>query len=173
MEPYYIVVLDKDIGYCRLFRTDSENCPPNASPLWQGHNLDIGYEEMIRHNQERKEIPSYHVSYSVNDKGRKIYKIFRESPSSPWSSVDLFHDYKLALAKLKELCAERQAFTVEVEARKKVLMARLKMKGKTFRLDAKGKKYVTWLASSGKLTPDEQENLTWLEENDVLRLSNP
>jgi hypothetical protein len=173
MEPYYIVVLDKDIGYCRLFRTDSENCPSNVAPLWQGHNLDVGYEEMIRHNQERRQIPSYHVSFSINKKGRKIFKIFSESPARPWVPVDLFHDYKLALARMKELCEERRAFTAEVVTRKKALMQRLQMKGKTFRLDPKGRKYVKWLLDSGTLTDTEQENLLWLKENGILRLSHP
>lgn len=173
MEPYYIVVLDKDVGYCRLFRTDSENCPSNAVPLWKGHNLEIGYEEMIRHNQERKEIPSYHVSCAVNEKGRKIYKIFRENPITPWVSVDLLHDYKLAVKKVKQLCEERNAFSQEVENRKKILMSRLRMKGKTFRLDVTGKKYVKWLMESGSLEPREKENIIWLKENGVLRLSDP
>jgi hypothetical protein len=173
MEPYYIVVLDKKIGYCRLFRTDSENCPVNAVPLWQGHNLDIGYEEMIRQNMERRQIPSYHLSYSINKNGRKIFKIFKESPAKPWIALDLFHDYKLALSRMKELCEERRSFSAEVESRKKILMKRLQMKGKSLRLDAKGKRYVAWLLDSGTLKTDERENLLWLKENGVLQLSHP
>lgn len=171
MEPYYIVVLDKELGYCRLFRTDSENCPSGAVPLWMGHNLDAGYEEMIRQNQERRQIPSYHVSYAINSKGLKIFKIFRESPTHPWIALDLFHDYKLALAKMKQLCEERRAFSGEVESRKKVLMKRLQMKGKTLRLDPKAKKYVKWLLDAGKLEPSERENLLWLKENGIVQLS--
>ena len=180
MQPYYIVVLDKDIGYCRLFRTDSENCPSGATPLWQGHNLEVGYEEMIRQNNERRAIPSYHVSVSVNQKERQVFKIFRESPSKPWTSVDLFNDYKLALAKMKQLCAdrdaldkERRAFTTEVASRKKMLMRRLRMKGRTLRLDAKAKKYVKWLLDSDALEQSERENLLWLKENGVVELSYP
>jgi hypothetical protein len=180
LEPYYIVVLDKDIGYCRLFRTDSENCPSGVAPLWQGHNLDVGYEEMIRQNNERREIPSYHVSVSVNQKDRKIFRIFRESPTHPWSSVDLFNDYKLAVAKMKQLCderdaldKERRAFTTEVAGRKKMLMQRLRMKGRTLRLDAKAKKYVKWLLDSEALEASERENLLWLKEKGFVELSHP
>jgi len=173
VEPYYIVVLDKELGFCRLFRTDSENCPSSAVPLWKGHNLDVGYEEMIRHNRERRQIPSYHVSCSINTKGMKIYKIFKESPSDPWVSLELFHDYKLAIAKMRELCEARRTFSAEVEERKKILMKRLRMRGKTLRLDLKGKKYLKWLLDSGTLEPREQENLLWLKENGILQLGRP
>lgn len=173
MDPYYIVVFDKDIGYCRLFRTDSENCPSNAAPLWTGHNLDIGYEEMIRHNLERREIPSYHVSEKLNESGKKIFKIFKQSPKLPWISLELVNSYETATEKLKALCAERDLLKKEVESRQRYLMDRLKMKGKVFKLDTTGKKYIVWLMESGTLNDNERENILWLKENGVLKLSNP
>jgi hypothetical protein len=173
MDPYYIVVFDKEIGYCRLFRTDSENCPANAIPLWEGYNLEVGYEAMVRKNLERREIPSYHVSERINENGKKIYKIFKESPKLPWISVELVNEYAQATEKLKSLCAGRNAFKKEVELRQKSLMNRLKMKGKVFRLDTKGKKYVMWLMENGALNDNERENILWLKENGILKLSNP
>ncbi len=91
MEPYYIIVLDKYLGWCRLFRSDSEDCPSDAEALWKGYNLEIGYEQMKRLNRERREIPSYFLSMRSTDSAKKtIYKIKKEKPASPWLEVELF-----------------------------------------------------------------------------------
>lgn len=173
LDPYYIVVLDKEIGWCRLFRVGSDNCPTGAKPLWEGYNLEIGYEEMKLHNRERKPVPSYFISERANENGKMIFRIFKESPTSPWLEKELLHDYEKAKSRVKELCLERDAVLIEATERKKSLMQRLGITAKTLRLDERGKKYIAWLTEAGRLGEGDLDNLRWLEENGFVSLSVP
>lgn len=178
MDPYYIVVFDKDLGWCRLFRSDSEDCPSDAESLWKGYNLEIGYEEMKRLNRERRKIPSYYVCERETEwANKKAYGIKKEKPALPWVEVDFYHEYSKAQEKVRELCAARDKanaeFKAEVSEKKKSFMDRFGIRSANFRLDEKSHKYLEWLISENRLSAEDKENIDWLQENGIIKAASP
>lgn len=138
----YIIVYDKSLDFCRLFRTDAEEIPAGCEILWRGIGLRRGYDEMIRQNRNRKGVEVYRICARINRKGEEIYRIFKTSPRVGWSEKQTASSYKEARSVRSRLIAERDAKTASA----------LAMVGRPGN-------------SGGNLTRTDRLYLNWISEN--------
>ena len=102
----YVVILDSNLDYCRLFRADNENIPDGLI-LWSGVGLRFGYDAMIRLNKERKPINAYYVCRTRNIWNRIVYRITKNEPEAKWEIVSIFFDFKAARQEMSKLIKKR------------------------------------------------------------------
>lgn len=150
MTDYYVVVFDRERGFCRLFRSDSIDMPLGEA-LWTGNGLRRGYDAMIRLNKERRPISLYHVCSSKSGRGRTVYRVVKGEPEGRWKSIACFFDYASAKRELKELTRLRDEAEAAERDRVKAIMARV---GITTRRIPKftdaDLRYLEWLRETGK-----------------------
>lgn len=149
----YVVVLDKELGFCRLFRADSDECPTDE-PLWTGMGLRRGYDAMMRLNRERRPITSYHVCMRIGSKGDPVYRIFK-TLGDDWNGVLTTADYATAKERVKDLLAARERIKAKRAAEDRAAMARTGITGtKLPKFTDADRRYIAWLKESGRFEPD-------------------
>lgn len=156
VDSAYCVMLDKDIGFCRLFRTDNELLP-EGEVLWSGDNLRLGYDAMIRLNKDRRPINSYSVCSTASKTGRIVYRIVKGTPDAKHLKVeDVFYDYAAARTCLSELTALRDAAEKKEKDRMRMVMKRVGITSNRIpKFTTTDQKYIDWLYESGKISDDD------------------
>lgn len=150
-EHRYVVVRDEDLGFCRLFRADSDECPPTA-PLWSGMGLRRGYDAMIRLNNEARPIVTYRVCMRTTDAGRKVFSARKAEPEAPWVSVKMCTSWQEARVSRAELSAKAEAERKDEDI---AIMKRTGIVRKSPpRFTATDRKYVAWLRETGRFDTD-------------------
>lgn len=136
----YVIVYDRSIDFCRLFRADSEDIPDSAQILWHGVGLRRGYDEMIRQNKNRKGVEVYRVCSRTNQKGLLTFRIFKTKPAEGWTEQNTASSYKNARAIRTRLIAERDARTTSALSRIQGIDS------STTRLTRADRLYLDWLS---------------------------
>lgn len=145
----YVIVLDKDLGFCRLFRIDSPDIPP-GDILCTVKGLRRGYDAMMRLNRERRPIPLYHLCSKARPRGDFSYRVTR-TITEGWTSIETHVDFKTAKARLKELSEERERLKAERIAEARAIMARTGMVSRKIpKFTPADRKYVAWLKETGR-----------------------
>jgi len=149
---YYLVALDQEAGYCRLFRADS---PESAglAPLWSGYGLRSGYDAMIRLNKERRPTDLFHVCSRAGARGGMAYKVFRGTPAEAGWTVEATEvAYSEARKHLARLVAERDA---QRDRGRQRLLKGLRRAGvetsRVPKLTRADLRYIEWLESTGRM----------------------
>lgn len=151
VEHNYLVALDPDLGFCRLFRTDSVE-GAGLSALWSGLGLRAGYDAMIRLNKDRRPIDLFMVCSREGTRGL-AFRLFKTAPpDETWTMVASRTSHAEAKECLSGLVAERKA--AEAAARDRMLRA-LDRAGvratRVPRLSAADRRYLEWLESTGRV----------------------
>lgn len=146
----YVVVLDKELDFCRLFRTDSIDLPAGET-LWSGNGLRRGYDAMIRLNKERRPVSLYHVCSSQSPRGRTVYGVVKGEPAGRWTSLSAFPDYVTARKEMKALTAARDAAEAAEREKARAIMRRVGILSKRIpKFTKTDLRYIDWLRRSGR-----------------------
>jgi hypothetical protein len=147
----YVIVLDKELGFCRLFRDDSLDIPPGEI-LCTVQGLRRGYDAMMRLNRERRPIPFYHVCSKPRANGEFSYRVAK-TVAEGWTSMESHVDYSAAKKRLKELSEERQRLREERLAETKYIMSRTGIVSRGIpKFTDKDRRYVEWLKETGRFS---------------------
>lgn len=147
----YVIVLDKDRDFCRLFRSDSDEIP-SGEVLWTGTGLRRGYDAMIRLNKERKPVEIYSVCSSVSKKGREVYKLMKGQAAKEINVVSIHSEYKAARAEMHRLTEARNALEEAAKKEAHAIMKRVGINSKRIpKWTAKDLQYISWMKSTGKI----------------------
>lgn len=162
----YCIVKDDHLGWYKLYRTDSDTVPP-GEVLWQGDSLKVGYDKMKSINNTHRKIIIYSVASSISETGRKIFRIYKETPQAPWTVVKTHMKYDAAKEHLKELKAARDAEEEATFERKMSILGRVHYTGKRLpKLTATDWKYLDYLRQSDRLTEEEKATIDWFKETE-------
>lgn len=146
-EHRYVVVKDEELGFCRLFRADSEECPA-AVPLWSGMGLRRGYDAMIRLNNEARPVVVYQVCVREGRNGRKVFSARRTVPEGPWATVKTCRTWAEALKIRAELSQKADADKLAEDT---AIMRRTGIVRKNPpRFTEADRRYVAWLKETGR-----------------------
>jgi hypothetical protein len=151
VEHQYVIVRDDELGYCRLFRADSEECPSTA-PLWSGMGLRRGYNAMIRLNNEARPVVTYKVCVRLGRSGHKVFSARKSDPEAPWTTVKTCNTWKQAReirANLAEK-ADTDRHNEDLEIMRRTGIVR---KNPPRFTDA-DRRYVAWLRETGRFDID-------------------
>lgn len=149
MDYVYVIVLDKDLGYCRLFREDSEDIPA-GEVLAAVKGLRRGYDAMIRFNNERRPVTVYHVCARERAGGESSYRILK-TVADGWKAVETHTSHAEAKAALSRLLDERQDRRRRAAAEAREIMARTGIHGpRCPRFTDADLRYVAWLKETGR-----------------------
>lgn len=150
MSDEYVVVLDKERDFCRLFRSDSLELP-SSDVLWSGNGLRNGYNAMIRLNKERRPTNVYNVCSSESARGTAVYRIVRGEPEGRWKVVSFFFDFASARSAIKELTRKRDEAKAAERERIAAIMRRVGISSRRIpRFTDADLRYVDWLKQTGK-----------------------
>jgi hypothetical protein len=145
----YVIVLDKDLGFCRLFREDSLDVPP-GDILSTVKGLRRGYDAMMRLNRERRPIPLYHLCSRPLSGGEFSYRIMK-TLTEGWVSTETHVDFKSAKARLKELTEARSRLRAEKAAEARAVMDRTGIVSRRIpKFTDADRRYVEWLKETGR-----------------------
>ncbi len=166
----YCIVKDDELGWYKLYRTDSENLP-TGEVFWRGDNLKTGYDMMKSVNKQHRKIVIHHVVTSTSGKGRTIYRIIKQSPSAPWSLVKPHMKFDDAKKHLKVLIEARDLREKAEFDRKMTLLRRAHYAGKRLpRLSETDWKYLEWLKENDKLTEEQRQTMDWYKQNEQIAI---
>jgi hypothetical protein len=147
----YVIVLDKELGFCRLFRDDSLDIP-DGEILCTVQGLRRGYDAMMRLNRERRPITFYHVCSKPRLNGEYSYRVAK-TVADGWSSIETHIDYAAAKKKLKELSEERQRVRDERIAEERSIMARTGIVSRKIpKFTDSDRRYIAWLKETGRFS---------------------
>ena len=147
----YVIVLDKDRDFCRLFRSDSDEIP-QGEVLWSGAGLRRGYDAMIRLNKERKPVEIYSVCSSVSKKGREVFKLIKGQAAKEVNVVSIHSEYKPAREEIKRLTEKRNSLEEAEKAAAHAIMKRVGINSKRIpKWTATDLQYIAWMKSTGKI----------------------
>lgn len=151
MTDAYIVVLDKDRDFCRLFRADSE-AAPKGEILWSGNGLRAGYDAMIRLNKDRRPVKAYKVCEALSSRGRKVFRIVLGEPEGDWTPVSVHYEHAAARSALKALVKERNAAEEAERAELERIMKRVGLPPRRTRpkFTEADLRYIGWLKETGR-----------------------
>lgn len=164
-EHRYVLMLDKERDFIRVFRSDSP-MRPLGEPLWEGDGLRRTYSAMVRLNKERRPAPCYYVCSASGKKNLAVYRVFKSSHPKLWIQASMHTSFALAVAAarvLRNLQAQatkeqREAKRTERAARKaedELILTRLRNAGvvrkKVPKLTAKDIRYLEWLENRKRL----------------------
>lgn len=167
-EHRYVLILDKDRDFIRVFRADSP-MRPSGKTLWEGDGLRRTYDAMVRLNEARRPAICYYVCVARNTKGRATYRVFKSTHPKVWERVSMHTAYKAAVEDGKRLRGlekerivaatdARKAERAAAKAEKDAILARLRMAGvvrkKVPKLTAKDLRYLEWLEARRELIKD-------------------
>ncbi len=147
----YVIVLDKELGFCRLFRDDSIDIPPGEI-LCTVQGLRRGYDAMMRLNRERRPIAFYHVCSKPRSNGEFSYRIAK-TVGEGWTSMEAHVDYAAAKKRLKELSEEREQRRAERLAEARHIMSRTGIVSRNIpKFTEADRRYVEWLKETGRFS---------------------
>lgn len=167
-EHRYVLMLDKERDFIRVFRSDSP-MRPAGKVLWEGNGLHRTYAAMVRLNKERRPVPCYYVCCARDARAKTIYKVFKSTHPKVWQQVSMHTAYGEAVESAKRLrglekeriAGERRARDVARSSEKaeaELMLARLRRAGvvrkKVPKLTAKDLRYLEWLESRRELIED-------------------
>ncbi|MBY3433149.1 hypothetical protein HFN89_03000 [Rhizobium laguerreae] len=167
-EHRYVLILDKDRDFIRVFRADSP-MRPSGKALWEGDGLRRTYDAMVRLNEARRPAVCYYVCVARNAQGRATYRIFKTTHPKVWERASMHTVYKTAVEDAKRLrglekdrigieTAARKAGRIAARTEKEATLARLRMAGvvrkKVPKLTAKDIRYLEWLEARRELIKD-------------------
>lgn len=167
-EHRYVLLLDKERDFIRVFRSDSP-MRPAGKVLWEGNGLHRTYAAMVRLNKERRPVPCYNVCSAMNERGRASYRVFKSTHPKVWEQLSMHTVYKEAVeaakrhrvlekTRLAEEKRVRDADRAEAKAENDALLARLRRAGvvrkKVPKLTAKDLRYLEWLEAKRELIKD-------------------
>jgi len=157
-EHRYVLLLDKDRDFIRIFRADSP-VRPAGRVLWEGNGLRRTYDAMIRLNRERRPAVLYHVCTAAKGKAI-VYRVFKSQTPKHWQTASSHTAYRDALSAARTLReaerarrAEARAAETADRARRKaeegIMLERLRLAGvkakRLPRLTEKDIRYLEWL----------------------------
>lgn len=144
-ERRYVLLLDRERDYIRLFRADC-SARPDGRTLWEGDGLYRAYDAMKRLNRERRPAKVWHVCESVSDSPARVFA----SPPEGWRSVSVHTVFRDARA----AAAEARARKAEEKSRRTLdLMRRGGYRGrKVPKLTKADKAYLAWLEKKTRKT---------------------
>lgn len=146
VEHRYVVVPDEELGFCRLFRADSEECPA-VEPLWSGMGLRRGYDAMIRLNNEARPVVTYKVCQREVRDG-KVFAARRNDPEAPWTVVRTCTSWADACRTRTELARQEKA---DRAAEDQAIMKRTGIVRRTPpKFTDRDRQYVAWLRETGR-----------------------
>ncbi|NTF17562.1 hypothetical protein G6L37_04065 [Agrobacterium rubi] len=149
----YVIVLDKELGFCRLFRDDSSDIPPGEI-LCTVHGLRRGYDAMMRLNRERRPIPLYHLCSKPRASGESSYRVMKTVVDG-WTSIEIHMTFAPARERLKELSEARERRKADKIAEARKIMARTGISSRKIpKFTTADQQYVAWLKETGRF--DEQ-----------------
>jgi hypothetical protein len=147
----YVIVLDKELGFCRLFRDDSTDIPAGEI-LATVQGLRRGYDAMMRLNRERRPITFYHVCSKPRANGEFSYRVAK-TISDGWSSMETHMEYAVAKTRLRELSEERQRQRTERIAEARYIMERTGIIARNIpKFTETDRRYVAWLKETGRFS---------------------
>ncbi|MNU43640.1 hypothetical protein D3C71_324300 [compost metagenome] len=147
----YVIVLDKELGFCRLFRDDSIDIP-SGEILCTVQGLRRGYDAMMRLNRERRPIAFYHVCSKPRPNGEFSYRVTK-TVAEGWASMETHVDYAAAKKRLKELSEERQRLCEERLAEARYIMSRTGIVSRKIpKFTERDRRYVEWLKETGRFS---------------------
>lgn len=150
MTEDYVVLLDKERDFCRLFRADAEEMPA-GEVLWSGNGLRVGYDAMIRLNKERRPISAYSVCSAQSPRGRTVYRIVRGEPEGRWKALDQFFDFAAAKNAVKSLTKVRNEAEAAEKEKAYRIMRRVGIQSRRIpKFTETDRRYLAWLAEAGK-----------------------
>mgnify|MGYP000857336267 CR=1 FL=1 len=145
----YVIVLDKELGFCRLFRDDSIDIPA-GDVLCTVQGLRRGYDAMMRLNRERRPVPLYHLCSRPRARGDCSYRLMK-TVADGWTSLEIHVDFPTARARLKELSEEREHRKAEKVAEARAIMARTGLVSRKIpRFTSADLRYIAWLRETGR-----------------------
>jgi hypothetical protein len=167
-ELRYVLILDKDRDFIRVFRAD---CPmrPAWPALWEGNGLRRAYDAMVKLNKDRRPAVCYFVCSVRNASGAAVYRIFKSTHPLLWECISIQTPYKAAVEEAKRLRGleknrltaartEKRAEREAIRAENEVMLARLRrahvVSKKVPKLTAKDIRYLEWLESRRELIED-------------------
>ena len=153
MDYIYVIILDREVDYCRLFRQDSEHIP-DGEVLATVKGLRRGYDAMIRHNAERRPIEAYHVCRKARPKGDFSYRVMKTA-APDWQPVETHVSHAGAKAALTRLLLERDNRKERAEKEARQIMARTGISGSRIPVFTQADlRYVEWLKATGRFLED-------------------
>lgn len=167
-EHRYVLLLDKERDFIRVFRSDSP-MRPAGKVLWEGNGLHRTYAAMVRLNKERRPVPCYYVCCVRNERRRASYRVFKSTHPKVWEQVSMHTVYKEAVeaakhqrglekTRLEEEKRTREVGRATAKAEDDALLARLRRAGvvrkKVPKLTAKDLRYLEWLEARRELIKD-------------------
>lgn len=167
-EHRYVLLLDKERDFIRVFRSDSP-MRPAGKVLWEGNGLHRTYAAMVRLNKERRPVPCYYVCCARNERGRAAYRVFKSTHPKVWEQVSMHTVYRDAVdaakqhrglekTRMAEEKRVRDAKRAEAKAENDAILARLRRAGvvrkKVPKLTAKDLRYLAWLEAKRELIKD-------------------
>lgn len=145
----YVIILDKELGFCRLFREDSPDIP-SGEILCSVRGLRRGYDAMMRLNRERRPIVTYHICSRVGAKKHSSYRVMK-TVKDGWQSIETYVDYQTARTRLKELAEQRRQAQSAEKAALREIMTRTGMTGRRLpKMTAADIRYIEWLKETGR-----------------------
>lgn len=167
-EHRYVLLLDKERDFIRVFRSDSP-MRPVGKVLWEGNGLHRTYAAMVRLNKERRPVPCYYVCCARSERGRASYRVFKSTHPKVWEQVSMHTVYKEAVeaakhhrslekTRLAEEKRVRDADRAAAKAENDALLTRLRRAGVVRKmvpkLTAKDLRYLEWLEAKRELIKD-------------------
>lgn len=150
MTDEYIVVLDKERDFCRLYRADCTDAPTGET-LWSGNGLRRGYDAMIRLNKERRPTSSYNVCQRLSGKGRAAYRVVKGEPGTGWTTLETHFDFAAARDAMKALVKGRNKAEAEERERSLTIMRRVGIASKRIpKFTDADLRYIGWLRETGR-----------------------
>jgi hypothetical protein len=146
----YVIILDKELGFCRLFRDDSLDIP-HGEILATVQGLRRGYDTMMRLNRERRPITFYHLCSKPRRNGDYSYRVAK-TVSDGWQSMETHVDYATAKTRMRELTEERERLRNERIEEARMVMKRTGIITKKIpKFTDADLRYIAWLKETGRL----------------------
>jgi hypothetical protein len=120
-------------------------------------------------NKRHRKIVLYHLAKSLSDTGREIFRIFKQAPQSPWTTVKIHKEFDAAKNHMKTLIGARNAVEERDFNRKMSLLRRVNVESKRIpRLSATDWKYLEWMKETGRLTDEQKETMNWYKRQEAI-----
>jgi hypothetical protein len=154
----YVLVLDKRMDYVKVFRADSDTCPPG--PYERTCNgLPFAYREMIRLNNERRPVKVYALGMSPDPSSKPLLKLVLGSLPEGWKPLGTFTDHKAGRTAMSSARAAHKAdLKKSKEDADDAILKKLRKLGvnakRVPRLTEKDRRYLAWRESKGDFFED-------------------
>ena len=163
-ERRYVLILDKERNFIRLFRSDC-SVRPVGKVLWEGDGLRRTYDAMKRLNKERRLAIIYYVYEGKNKKNIKTIKVSKVSPKKK-EIISKHLNYKEAILAAKFL--RKKEKNIKIEKRDKILARRKKKQECEAILLKRLEKVGVFRKNVPNITPKDLQYLEWFEKKNKI-----